>query len=332
MSESDPLAPTLFDAPPQEAGTFVPAASAGTIEASQYALDLLAAQPFRGYELGECLASGEAGASFKARDAQLDRAVVVRAMKPWPGRDGVVEEFFSLAGSVARLKSPGAVRALDVGRGDGSFFMVYEWKSAESLADRLARRQTKRLTERESLRLAAETAIALQSLFELGHPHGDVNPSGILTYEGGKVRLADIGFAWTLAWPDDDSAFAARPDCLPPERIRGDLNIDVRGDLYSLGAVWHMALMGEPAFKGSTGAETLAMHLEKAPTPPRDLDPRLSAATSGLILWLLEKDRDDRPRTPKEFLRKLESHPLLERETAKAEQTEIAEADDLPNE
>lgn len=317
MSDRVPPAPSLFR--PSETPSEPPLRAAPAAEAGAYALDLLAGQPFRGYELSECLASGEASAWFKARDTQLDRTVAVRAMKPWPGRDGVVEEFFSLAGSVARLKSPGAVRALDVGRGDGNFFMAYEWSPGESLAGRLARRQAKRLTEREALRLAAETATALQSLFELGHPHGDVTPSGILTIEGGRVKLAGIGFAWTLAWPDDAAAFAARPDCLPPERIRGDLNVDVRGDLYSLGAVWHMALLGEPVFAGATGRETLAMHLGKAPTPPRDIDPRISAATSGLILWLLEKDRDDRPRTPKEFLRKLESHPLAGREPPEAE-------------
>jgi serine/threonine-protein kinase len=78
-----------------------------------------------------------------------------------------------------------------------------------------------------------------------------------------------------------------------------------------LGAIWHQALLGEPVFKGAVPEETLRLHLEQPPTPPREKDPRLSAATSGLIVRLLEKDRDARPRTPAEFLRRLAEHPLF---------------------
>jgi serine/threonine-protein kinase len=166
--------------------------------------------------------------------------------------------------------------------------------------------------ERQALRLVRELAGALQKLFETGQPHGNLKPSNIMLLpEGGGVRLLDIAFAWTLAWPDDTAAFAAAPDFLAPERIMGDLNVDARGDLYSLGAIWYRLITGEPVFRARTPEETLRMHLEVQPTPPRERDPRLSAATSGLILRLLKKDRDDRPRTPRDFLRRLDEHPLL---------------------
>lgn len=278
---------------------------------SPFAAGLLEKQPFRGYLLGECLASGERSAVFKASDLNLERNVAVKIMRPWPGRAGAVEDFFSLAGSVARLRSPGAVRALDAGRGDGDFFMAYEFAAGESLAARLARRQAGRLTEKESLRLARELARSLDSLFEAGHPHGALRPGNVMLAEGGGVRFLDMGFAWNLAWANDDEAFLAKPEFLPPERIRGDLNIDIRGDLYSLGAIWWRALLGEAVFQGATPEKTLALHLEQEPRSPRELDPRLSAAAANLLLWLLEKERDARPRTPREFLRKLMAHPLL---------------------
>ena len=286
--------------------TSSPSAAAMT----DFAAGLLVRQPFRGYELRDCLAASDRSAVFKAWDRNMDRNVAFKIMRPWPGREGAVEEFFSLAGSIARLRCPAAARGLDAGRGEGNFFMAYEFVSGESLAARLARRQAGRLTEKESVKLVGELAGALQSLFELGHPHGNFKPGNLMAGDGGKVRLTDIGFAWTMAWPDDDEAFLAHPDFMSPERLRGDFTIDVRGDLYSLGAVWHLALLGEPVFRGTTPAETIAMHLEKEPVSPRERDPRLLAATSSLILWLLEKDRDARPRTPREFLRKLAAHPL----------------------
>lgn len=281
---------------------------------SEFAADIMARQPFRGYELTACLAADDRRAVFKATDRNMDRTVAVKVMRPFPGRAGVVEEFFSLAGSIARLRCAGAVRGLDAGRGDGDFFLAYEFAAGESLAAKLARRQTGRLTEKESLKTIRETAGVLHNLFELGHPHGNLKPANLVLGDGGKAKLLDIGFAWTLAWPDDQAAFAACPDFLPPERIREDLNVDIRGDLYSLGAIWHWLLTGEPVFRGLTPADTLAMHLEKKPVSVRELDPRLSAATANLVLWLMKKDRDARPRTPREFLRKLRSHPLLQEE------------------
>lgn len=283
----------------------------GTLATTPYADDMLARQPFRGYELSAVLAADDRRAVFKAHDATMDRPVAVKVMRPWPGREGVVEEFFSLAGSIARLRCPGAARGLDAGRSDGNFFMVYEFLPGESLRRKLERRQTGRLTEKEALRLVRELAEVLQSLFELGNPHGNFKPSNIIIAEGGKPRLADIGFAWSLAWPDDDEAFRACPDFLPPERLAGEINIDIRGDLYGLGATWFRAVMGRPVFQGDTPVETVRMHIEEKAPALGTIDPKISAATSQLVRWLLEKDRDARPRTPREFLRRLAEHPLL---------------------
>ncbi|MCD8350399.1 MAG: serine/threonine protein kinase [Planctomycetaceae bacterium] len=283
---------------------------------------MLEHQPFRGYELRSVLSHDECGVVFKGHDQTMDRAVAVKVMTPYPGREGTVEEFFSLAGSIALLRCPGAARGLDAGRGDGRFFMVYEFLAGESLRARLQRRVSSRLTEKESLALVGELARVLQSLFELGHPHGNFHPGNIILGEGGSARLAGIGFAWSLAYQDDEAACRARPNYLPPERIANELGIDIRGDLYSLGAVWFAMLAGRPVFVAETPDEVLRMHMEDKPPSVREFDPKISAATATLINWLLEKDRDRRPRTPKEFLRKLAAHPLLAVEAATSEETE----------
>lgn len=283
---------------------------------SDFAAALAETQPVRGYELGACLHSTDRSAVFRSVDRSLDRPIAVKILRPYPGREGVVEEFFSLAGSIARLRCPGVARGLDAGRADDNFFLAYEYIAGESLSARLGRRQSGRLTEKESIRLVAELAGVLQRLFEQGHPHGHLHPGNIALGDGWKPTLLDIGFAWNLAWPDDEAAWAAAPGHLPPERIRGELNIDARGDLYSLGALWYEMLAGAPPFRGDTPAGTLRLHLEAKPAPLRDVDAKLSAATANLALWLLEKERDSRPRTPREFLRKLRAHPLVAGEAA----------------
>lgn len=300
-----------FDSDSGAASTAAPAAPLGGDAPNPFAADLLAAQPFNGYALEECLASSAASAVFKATDRNMERTVAVKALRPWPGRDNAVEDFFSQAGAVARVRHPALARGLDAGRGGGVFFMAHEFVRGESLEAKLARRQTGRLGEKESLVLVRDLASVLQGLFDIGQSHGDLRPGRVIMGEGGKPKLLGIGFAWTLAWPDDLAAFRDAPDYLSPERIAEEFTIDIRGDLYALGCLWHRALLGAPVFRGATSAATLDMHLTAKPVPPREADPRLSAASSQLILWLLEKDRDARPRTPREFLRKLASHPLL---------------------
>lgn len=286
-------------------------ASAGAPGASEYANGVFERQPFRDYELSAVVAGDDRRAVLKGRDKVLDRPVAVKVMRTWRDREGLVEEFFSLAGSIARLKCPGVARGLDAGRSDDDFYLVYEYLPGESLEHKLQRRQSRRLTEKEAVKLVAEIAGILQNLFDKGNSHGNLKPSNIIVADGGAPRLADIGFAWNLAWPTDEAAFAAHPDYLPPERTAGELNVDVRGDLYSLGAIWFRAVLGRPVFLGDTPAETVRLHREEKAPALGSIDPKISAATSQLVRWLLEKNRDDRPRTPREFLKKLSEHPLV---------------------
>lgn len=278
------------------------------------AAETMAAQPFAGYELLECLAAGERFLTFKATDKNLGRTVVLKALVPDQRRGDAAEEFFTQAGSIAGVRAAKSARGLDAGRGGRLYYMSHEYVRGESLKARLERRQGNRMTERELLPVVAAVAGALQELFDLGQSHGYLRPGNAMFAEGGGIRLLDLGFAWTVAYPDDHAAFVASPDFVPPERLAGGFNIDVRGDLYSLGVMWHLALMGRPPFRGVTPEATFAMYLEQQPENPREADPRLSSATSRLILWLMEKDRDARPRTPREFLERLAEHPLMPEE------------------
>lgn len=280
-------------------------------EMTAFAAGVFAKQPFRGYTLQAALASTDRTAVFKAHDATMERAVAVKVLAPCREREGVVEEFFSLAGSIARLRCPGVARGLDAGRGEGNFFLVHEFARGETLAARLARLQAGRVSEKDSLRVVGDIARVLQGLLDSGHSHGRLTPANCVQGEGGAIKLTDIGFAWTAAWRTDGEAFLAFPEYLPPERIEGEFNIDIRGDLYALGCVWFRMLAGRAVFPGGTAAEILSMHTGKKPEALHRLDEKITEETSTLVRWLLEKDRDARPRTPKEFLRRLARHPLL---------------------
>jgi len=265
----------------------------------------------KGYRLLERLAHPESSV-YRAEDLAEERTVAVKILVPHSARkDDAAETFFYEAKNVARLKHPNLVRGLDVGRVGESFYFASAFIRGESLAQRLARRERGRLTEKEALPVIRAAAEGLQGLFENGLVHRAVAPDKILLADGGGVFLADAGVARDIVFADPEAWVLAHPNGIAPEVAEGDPNADVRADLYALGCAWFEAILGAPPFRGATAADVLKMHME-APIPePRELDPRLSSATSRMILSLLAKDRDERPRTPQEFLAKLKSHPLI---------------------
>lgn len=269
-------------------------------------------QPFPGYTVIEKIAQGGYGAVYRARDERFQREVAIKILLPdLAAHPDAVERFFAEARTTARLRHPHLVRGYDVGRSGRYLFYVMEYVHGESLAQKLERLERHCLSERESLEIIRPLAEVLQYIFEQGLVHRDVKPGNILLGEERAVKLCDLGIARELSYPDERSVVRGSPSYASPEQIREECDIDIRSDLYSLGCTWFHMLLGRPPFMGSCPEEILRGHLETPPPSPRTINMRITAATSELILWLLEKDRDQRPRTPAKFLEKLSLHPLL---------------------
>jgi Tol biopolymer transport system component len=66
--------------------------------------------------------------------------------------------------------------------------------------------------------------------------------------------------------------------------------LDPRTDLFSLGVVIYEALAGKPAFMGATSAAIFDQILNRAPTSPGQLNPKVSPELEGVVNKLLEKD------------------------------------------
>jgi hypothetical protein len=126
----------------------------------------------------------------------------------------------------------------------------------------------------------------------------------ILIDEAGNVKLTDMGLA---KGPADltiprDGATVGTPQYISPEQARNPHDVDVRTDLWSLGAtLFHMAA-GVPPFRGDTMAELITNVLNQAPTPPNEINPALSDGMSLVIRKLLAKDLTVRYQTPRDLL------------------------------
>ncbi len=283
-------------------------------------------QPFQGYQVLNILGRGKSGSVLLARDTRFERDVVIKTMAPvGDDLEGAVERFFYDARQVARLKHENLVRGYDVGRTPKYFYFVTEYIRGESLQGRLEGLQQGKIRELESLKYVMQVADALQFIHEQGLMHRDVKPSNILIDNKGVVKLADFGMAKDLTFLSAEDAALANCEIASPEVASADPIIDIRSDLYSLGCCWFRMLLGRYPFTGESAAVVLRKHISDDPEMPHEVDSRITPATGQLIMWLLNKDRERRPRTPQQFVSKLMTHPLVKLEQ---QQHDLMEADE----
>ncbi len=219
-----------------------------------------------GYEILSKLGAGGQGAVYKARQSSMDRLVAIKALLPKFARekDGV-QRFLREAKAVARLNHPNVVSGIDAGYSNGIYYYVMEYMDGESVERRLER-EGKR-PWREALSILRQMASALDHARRNGLIHRDVKPGNILLAKDGTAKLADLGmarFAGQEGMTLTQAGFAVgTPHYIAPEQARGEADIDIRADLYSLGITFYEMLAGKPPFTGTDPLVILNKHLNE---------------------------------------------------------------------
>jgi serine/threonine-protein kinase len=167
------------------------------------------------------------------------------------------------------------------------------------------------LEERRALYVARQVAAALNHADTFGLLHRDVKPDNILVHADDFVKLTDFGLS--RAQTADDTMLTlpgtavGTPYYMSPEQARGESGIDIRSDLYSLGATMYEMVTGDPPHTGPSVALILAQHLTEIPRSPKDFNPELSDEICHTILRLLAKQRDERYASPAVLLAELDA-------------------------
>jgi eukaryotic-like serine/threonine-protein kinase len=250
------------------------------------------------YRLERRLAQGGMAEVWLATDITLDRKVALKWLKPSLATDPVVAERFRReAIAVAGLAHPNIVAVHDVFEDQGRQAVVMQLVDGKSLRQ-LLDVQT-RLSPELTIHIGTCVASALDAAHHAGFVHRDVKPGNILVTADGRVLLTDFGIAKGLDTSDDDltsdNVMMGTAKYLSPEQVLG-LPIDSRADLYSLGVLLYECLGGQPPFLADTQAATAMARLQRDPVPVRKLRPGVPRALDDLVMELLARDADNRPR------------------------------------
>lgn len=203
------------------------------------------------------------------------------------------------------ISHPHLVSILSANVSRPPYYLVMPWLTGRTLAARLGADGP--LGVPEAIWIARQVAEALGALAEAGWMHGDVKPSNIFLSPEGHVTLLDLGFAQRIGRSDPASerCLTGTANYMAPEAFLTTLPVDMRSDLYSLGAVLLEMLTGRPPFSGSNPEELSRQHREARAAGLKAVAARMPEGAASLLRQLLAKQPLRRPQSPREVVERL---------------------------
>ncbi|MFH0980220.1 MAG: serine/threonine-protein kinase [Planctomycetota bacterium] len=268
------------------------------------------AQQIPGFQILSKLGQGAMATVFKAKQLSLDRVVAIKVLpKRLSDNREFVDRFYREGRAAARLNHPNIVLAIDVGEAAGYHYFVMEFVDGKTVYDGLV--NGKPFEEREALLIVLQIAQALEHAHARGFIHRDVKPKNMMITQEGGAKLADMGLAREVSDYATAEAEAGRaygtPYYISPEQIRGEINIDFRADIYSLGATFYHMTTGRVPFEGATPSAVMHKHLKEPLVPADHVNTDLSAGIGEIIEVMMAKARDDRYATTRDLIADLQA-------------------------
>jgi eukaryotic-like serine/threonine-protein kinase len=254
------------------------------------------------YRLREKIGQGGMGAVYRATHALLRRDTALKVLLP--DRVGSVgnSRFEREVKLTAQLTHQHTVAIFDYGRTpDGVFYYAMEYLDGGDL-ERLVE-YAGPLPPARARWILEQVCGALGEAHALGLIHRDVKPSNVILCERGRegdfAKICDFGLVKDLNATGDpaltrENGLTGTPLYIAPESISSPETVDGRSDLYSLGAVAHFLLTGEPVFGGKSVVEVCAAHLHEPAPAPSSRRAGVPAAFDAVVLRCLEKKPEAR--------------------------------------
>jgi serine/threonine protein kinase len=270
-----------------------------------------------GYQILGVLGKGAMAKVVKARQISLDRIVAIKVLpKKMSENVEFIERFYKEGKAAARLSHNNIVQAIDVGTTpDNLHFFVMEYVEGKTLYDIMqpppVGEGKTTYSESEALDITIQIADALAHAHKRGLIHRDVKPKNIILTPQGVAKLTDLGLARAVDDKDAAESEAGKaygtPYYISPEQIRGEVDIDFRADLYSLGCTMYHMVTGRTPFEGDTPSAVMHKHLKQPLVPPDHINTALSAGVGEIIETCMAKNRDERYASTEDLLEDLEA-------------------------
>ncbi|NOY74849.1 MAG: protein kinase [Kiritimatiellaeota bacterium] len=243
----------------------------------------------------EELGRGGMGIVYLAHQITLDRPAALKILAEHYATDpAFVVDFIKEARAAAKLNHPHIVQAYAVGEDEGVYFFAMEHIDGETMKDFMKREGV--VPVEFALEVIQQIAEALDYAWkEQRLIHRDIKPDNIMLTKKNRAKLADLGLARVAGDNDDADSdeVMGTPQYISPEHLTG-AEMDVRSDIYSLGATLFHFITGRFAFEGRTATDIARKHLEEQLISPKDINPNIPDSVVRIIFKMMAKDASER--------------------------------------
>ena len=266
------------------------------------------------YAIERELGRGGMATVYLARDLRHDRPVALKILHPELAASLGPDRFLREIRLAARLQHPHVLSVFDSGDAGGQLWFTMPYVEGETLREQL--RREGQLPIDDALRIARETADALDYAHQQGIVHRDIKPENILL-TARHALVADFGIARALDTAAEGSTREQRltetgmsigtPAYMSPEQASADREVGPRSDIYSLGCVLYEMIAGEPPFTGPNAQAILLRKFTENPRLLRSLRDTVPPAVEEAVTKALARSPADRFATAGDFVKVLET-------------------------
>jgi len=257
------------------------------------------------YEIKSELGRGGMASVYLAYDPAFKREVAVKVLPREFLHDPTFRARFEReAQIIGALEHPAIVPVYDFGEDDGQPYIVMRYMSGGSLSERVRRGP---LSLHETARILQRISPALDEAHRRGVIHRDLKPGNILFDQYDEAYLSDFGIA-KLAESGSTltgTGVIGTPAYMSPEQAAGELDIDARSDIYSLGAIVFEMLSGVLPYHADTPMGMAVKHLTEPVPHIHDFRGDLPPECDAVIARAMAKERSERYQTAAELANEL---------------------------
>ncbi|MDX2010136.1 MAG: serine/threonine-protein kinase [Myxococcaceae bacterium] len=264
------------------------------------------------YELVERIGSGGMGDVYRARHKAIGKPAAVKVLKAERASDAKsLELFLKEATTLGALSHRNLVEVLDFGHlPNGQPFLTMAFIDGKTLYQAIQESLDATgsgLSVPTALGISEQMLSALGEAHKKGIVHRDLKPANVMLVREHTgetlVKVLDFGLSrategsilpWATQGSTQQSSAAGTPAYVSPEQVRNE-ELDGRADLYSLGCTLFEMLTGRAPFVADSPLELVKLQLEAEPPPLADFVRNVPEEVERLVLWFLQKRREDRP-------------------------------------
>jgi len=251
-----------------------------------------AGQKFGGYQIIRALGKGGMGQVYEAEESESGRRVALKLLSRGLGDDEERERFLREGRLAASLSHPNCVYVFGTSEIQGFPVIAMELVPEGTLKDRVV--PDTPMTSAQAVDAILQVLDGLEAAASIGILHRDIKPSNCFVHRDGRVLVGDFGLS-VAASGDEKSAgtILGTPGFASPEQLRGE-SLDVRSDIYSVGATLFYLLAGRAPFVDRDTTSLLKRVASEPPPLLTTLRPDLPRGVAAIVAKCLARTAAER--------------------------------------